>query len=309
MSRNPSPLPADLAGRVFTTEEAFSCGVSSERLRRRDLRPLVKGVYAPEGHSLTEREVVGALCRKYPGAAAAGLTAARLWGMPLPLSVGSWSLGTPVTLLSPRALHRHDRAIVHWQHRDLDRTRIVHGNECRATSMVQTWIDLRHDLSPSWLVVIGDHLVRKPRAWAEGRDAPYAAVEELVRAARAATGRGIVGLRGAAERVRVGSDSPQETLLRLACAEAGLPMPELNSPWIAGGEDLGTPDLLWRSHGVCVEYDGRTHLSPEQRWRDIRREMRRREQGMVEIRVVHEEARHGWSAPVARIAKALRERE
>lgn len=84
MSRAPSPLPETLRYAVFSTAEALAAGVDPTRLTRSDLRPLVRGLWARADRTVTEREIVAALCRVDPTAFAAGLTAARLWGMPLP---------------------------------------------------------------------------------------------------------------------------------------------------------------------------------------------------------------------------------
>src|SRR5699024_3100902 len=48
------------------------------------LLPVSPGLWARRDREVTEREIVAALCRAQPGAFAAGLTAARMWGFPLP---------------------------------------------------------------------------------------------------------------------------------------------------------------------------------------------------------------------------------
>lgn len=47
------------------------------------------------------------------------------------------------------------------------------------TSRLKTWLDLAYLLPVIDLVVIGDHLVRFPRAVFEGRDGPFATTAEL----------------------------------------------------------------------------------------------------------------------------------
>src|SRR5699024_3108286 len=79
-----TPLPDTLPHAVFTTAEALTLGVGRARLRRADLLPVSPGLWARRDREVTEREIVAALCRAQPGAFAAGLTAARMWGFPLP---------------------------------------------------------------------------------------------------------------------------------------------------------------------------------------------------------------------------------
>jgi hypothetical protein len=80
----PSPLPDDLSFAVFSTQEAHRVGVTRGRLRASDLTPLSRGLWSRDGRVVTEREIVGALCRRDPAVFAMGLTAGRLLGFPLP---------------------------------------------------------------------------------------------------------------------------------------------------------------------------------------------------------------------------------
>jgi hypothetical protein len=69
--------------------------------------------------------------------------------------------------------------------------------------------------------------------------------------------KGKRGLRKAKEAirlVRVGCDSPQETLLRLAVLRAGQPEPELNVPIVAAdGTRHHEPDLSYRKDRIGIE--------------------------------------------------------
>jgi hypothetical protein len=89
-------------------------------------------------------------------------------------------------------------------------------------------------LSVDEIVAMGDACVRVPRPEFEGRDLPLCSIADLQRMIDRHKGkRGIRKAKEAIKLVRVGSDSPQETLLRLAIVRAGLPEPELNVPIIA----------------------------------------------------------------------------
>ena len=57
-----------------------------------------------------------------------------------------------------------------------------------------------------------------------------------------------------------GSESAQETRLRVSLVQAGLPVPELQVNLHDGnGQFLGRADLYYRSHRLVIEYDGATH--------------------------------------------------
>ena len=73
------------------------------------------------------------------------------------------------------------------------------------------------------LVVAGDSCVRIPRREFEGSDLPLCSLGDLQRMIDRHRGkRGIRRAREAIKLIRVGSDSPQESLLRLAIVRGGL---------------------------------------------------------------------------------------
>jgi hypothetical protein len=84
----------------------------------------------------------------------------------------------------------------------------------------------------------------------------------------------------------VGSDSPQESLLRLAIVGAGLPEPELNVPIIsADGARHHEPDLSYRRYRIGIEYEGEHHGDEAQIVRDIARSEKYRVLGWTEVRI------------------------
>lgn len=298
MARRPTPFPASLPWPVLTRAEALRAGVPPGRLRAGDLARIRPGLLVREGRAATETEIVSAYCRTDPGAVAIGPTAARMQGMPLPESLETFSSGTRVHLSLPRGRIGSD-ALVRWHQlvlapRDLRRARYavtaLEGEATlleapvRLTTRARTWRDLAAWLPAFWLIAVGDHLVRRPRPELEsGRTEPWCTPAEL---REQCTGRHAAALRTALEEVRIGADSPRETLLRLAFARAGLPEPLLNRPLIGpDGTPLHEPDFQWPAHRVCTEYDGRTHSTPQQAGRDIRRARRAREAGWEEVRL------------------------
>lgn len=70
--------------------------------------------------------------------------------------------------------------------------------------------------------------------------------------------------------------SPAEVFLKQTWeVDGGFPRPLQNVPiFDLAGNHIGTPDLLDPDAGVIGEYDGRDHLRPEQRVKDVRRAAR-----------------------------------
>ena len=319
MPRVPAPLPEGLPWPVFTRSEALASGLSRERLRRSDLTNLRRGLFRRRDQPLTELDLTLALCRENPEAVVAGLTAARLHTMQLPLHLETQDARLPVQVALPGGRKGSD-CYVRWRNfriadRDVEQrdfaAPVADGSwnldiqsRLRLTNRPRTWRDLAPYL-PSWrLVAIGDSLVRSPRPGLEkGRTDPCCTMETL----RAqCTGRYARTLNRALDEVRIGSDSPMETLLRLAFRRAGLPTPVLNEPLSDDeGRKLHDPDFQWPEYKVCVEYDGGSHNSPEQVARDIRRSRRASQAGWTEIRLHSADIGEECDAAVALVTAAL----
>ncbi|WP_157975619.1 hypothetical protein [Brachybacterium sp. YJGR34] len=390
MSRPPSALPTSLTAPVFTRREAVRAGVRPDRLLAEDITWIDRGLYSRIGPEVRERDIVAAYTRGEEGVMACGITAARIWGLPLPWEHSARGIaaakekaerrakaagarnqaperaasaersghsprptrdavpddaedaavaegaarapgtrrrvrragaaaGEPGTAWAPPPVHllagrsrRRSSARVVWHRRQprdpgAGPSGVVLDEGTRVTSRLQTWQDLAAVLSAEDLTIIGDHLVRIPRDIYEGRTGPHCTVEDLVRAAARCRGPGAKRLRQAVADVRVGSDSPAETRLRLAVRAAGLPEPVLNRTLNLPGAWLGTPDLAWPEWKVCVEHEGAHHREEKQFDSDITRTENRQEMGWLEVRTVATDLRDSCARGVARIARALRE--
>lgn len=330
MPRLPVPLPASLAYPVFTAEEARLAGVPVWRLRAQDLEQREFGLYAQRGVPVTEANIVAAYCRLDPPTFAAGLTAARILGLPLrgrlgdevttpPMSASIYTRGTGGRRrrridridrrihLATTGVRRGDTALIRWSQLVVgDGQMIRTSSGLRVTSRLRTFQDLAPVLSHEGLVAIGDHLVRIPRERFEQRAEPFVPLTELRAAADAFSGRGALAFRRAVARVRVSSDSPAETALRLAFVDAGMPEPVVNQPAVVDGVRLGEPDMYWPGLKVMVEHEGPSHLTKEQQARDIDRTERRTRAGCIEVRTVAEDLSSGCARAVDRVRWALR---
>lgn len=284
---------------------------------------IAAGIHARHGVSPSEQDVITAYCRMDPGISAHGLSAARWWGFPLPLDVetpiipsadGTYPIEASVApRASDRRVHlayptpgRRSTTLVRWGTRGFLPGEVVAVEGARVTSRLRTLLDLAGVLTVDDLVQIGDHLVRLPRPWFEQRRNPFATPQQLRAAAQAFSGRGSRRLREAMDLVRLSSDSPAETRLRLAFVRHGLPEPLANVRAYAGDVDLGQPDLHWPQWGVAVEHEGPGHLDRRQQRRDIKRGEKRRNHGWREVCTTAEDLHDDCWGAVHRATAALR---
>jgi hypothetical protein len=234
------------------------------------------------------------------------VTAARLWGIPLETE---WTPSEPLHVSVPapgraargRGIRGHQIARGGVQRGEVSGVPVI--------DPVTAWLQLGSLLSPPGLVAAGDHLVRVPPLGDDLRR-PFTTVEALTERARSVSGRGILAARRAAGLVREGSDSPQESRVRLALLAAGLPEPELN-PVIrdAEGRFVGRVDMLYRGARVVVEYDGDQHRTDRHQYdRDIRRIDALYALGWTVVRIRQPQMRHGAQEAVALVRAALARR-
>jgi len=190
-------------------------------------------------------------------------------------------------LIRPEGAAHLDRphVVVHRMKLYEDEVTTVDG--LPVTTPARTWLDMAELLSVDEIVAMGDSCVRVPRPRLEGRDMPLCSLWDLQRMVEKHRGkRGIRKAKEALELIRAGSDSAQETLLRLAIVRAGLPEPELNVPIIADdGSRHHEPDLSYRKYRIGIEYEGEHHGDAVQIARDIDRSERYAALGWTEVRI------------------------
>ncbi len=263
-------LPGHLATAPFTFDSARSSGVSVNRLRRKDVVHVGRGLYRPSDWSFELEAAARALSAASPGAWISHVTAARLRCQILPPWLADSS---ELHLSKPRALPSVRRKGV-LGHTVLARDdEIEWADGIRMSTRSRTWLDLARTLPLRDLVCMGDQLIRFPRVNFEGRTRPYDTMEGL----RSLVGRhpnlqGVVRAREALDLMRVGADSAPESLIRLAMADAGLPEPALQLPLRVGDAPSPTADLGYRHRRLAVQYDGEHHLLDAQILSDRRRD-------------------------------------
>lgn len=299
--RLPSELPQPFNGKPFTVAEARAAGLSRRRTRARDLVLPCHGVRAAAStqHSLLER--LRALTA-VTGAVVSHLSAAALWGFPLPLAPGDPGCVHLTTDPGRRAV-RYKGVVGHQL--ALEPDDVVVGARVSCTSPLRTWFDLACILSLDDLVIAGDFLVRR-------RDAltTLGALDEYL-----AGKQGRKGYRRAMRArslIRANTDSPKETELRLLLVRHGLPEPGINVPMLDGaGGWIEDPDLSYVREKVAIQYDGGHHADPAQRRSDIFRDEAARDAGWRVVVLTQKDLSAGATGKeptaVTRVRAALQE--
>lgn len=267
--RHPSELPPHLRSQPFTVAQARTAGLSRRRTRAGDLVSPCFGVRAPATTAVGLLERVHSLTT-VTGAVVSHLSAAVLWGFPLPTALVDQAV---IHLTSPpgkRAV-RHKNVVGHEQ--ALEPDEIVAGVRVSCTSPLRTWFDLAGILGLDDLVMAGDFLLRRRN--------PLTTIKALD--AFLAGKRGRPGYRramSARRLMRPNTDSPKETELRLLLTRNGLPEPGINVPIFDGsGGWIQDPDLTYEQERVAIQYDGAHHADPAQRRSDIFRDESARDAG------------------------------
>jgi hypothetical protein len=243
----------------FRVSDAVRAGHSRAALDSRHFEMPFHGIRSPLGVS-----DLLSLCRAYSlrmrqDGAFTSLTAAALWGIPLPAHVDLTRLMVSVPHGRPRP---RSRGVVGTERlHDLE---VVEFSGLRVLSPPATWASLAGAMGIGDLVAAGDDLVGSRRGH------PLATLDELL-AIATRRGWGAPRLRTAAARVRVGSRSRPESLSRVLFVESGIPEPELNFLLPDVGVYL---DLAWPSARLGYEYQGGHHVDAAQHAADVRRQER-----------------------------------
>ncbi len=298
-------LPAEFQAGPFTVAEALQHGVSVRRLRHRSLVALGRGIRSGIPTADVPLEIrARPFVEVNQGCAASHLTAAELLDLPRRHQKEPTHL---FHIIRPEGAAHLNRPHVIVHRMKLYDDEITTLNGIRLTTPERTWLDLAETLSVDELIVAGDSCVRMPRPEFEGRDEPLCSIADLQRMIDRHKGKR--GLRKAKEAIgwiRVGSDSPQESLLRLAIVRADLPEPEINLPVAASeGGRLVQPDLSYPEYKVGIEYEGESHSEEAQIVRDIARSERYAELGWTEVRISKRHMVNDARSAVAKVRTAL----
>jgi hypothetical protein len=247
--------------------EALRRGASRGRLRSSAFDAPFHGVRARTGALFGLEQVCAAYALKMPeGSVFAGVTAARLWGMPLPLYLGSDIHSVDVSARAPRRAPQGVGVCGSQYNVGMVTPEGLRG--LPVLSQVDTWCSVARVLDFADLVAVSDHLLSD----APGSGGPFATMTELEKAVACRSGgRGAIALRRALTWTRPSCWSRTETLTRIVLTSAGIPEPALNFELRAGSRQVRL-DLAWPDQRFGLEYDGDMHRDPARFRDDIARQ-------------------------------------
>lgn len=302
MSRRVAPLPEPLRLRLFTRAEAVAHGLTAAQLRGPMVRRVFRGLYCdPAVSDHLDALLLAAMRLLPPGSAVAGLHAAALHGLPLPLLVrgheisrGERLLDSPLRVCVPAAgIRKNARPglAVSWTQLPDSHVQLV--QRVRVLAAARLIVELAAD---GWeradLVALADAALHNHRVteqqlrevldWAAGR-----------RGCRLA--RVVVDLADA------GAESAMETRLRLLLIDAGLPRPRCNRSVKDGGRTVARPDLSYPEWKIAIEYDGADHADSLRRARDEERRVELRARGWTVLTFTSQEVLLAPEVVVARV--------
>lgn len=282
-------LPDEFHRRAFAVNDARDAGLSSGRLRGKDLSTPFRGTRVPVTWDLRDPATVARAFapRLKPHQALGGISAAALWGIPLPPGAQHDRRAhviVPGGRNRPSARHVASRSVApdRWDVVDLDGIAVA--------SPTLTLLTLVRHLAGHDLAVVVDALRSTSERYESllGRSRPLATPAEIDAAGTSAAGMpGVDTLRAAIAFGRDNVESPRETLLRWALVQiGGLPEPLINVEARAAGRKLGTPDVSYPWAELGIEYEGDGHRTDRSRWqRDIGRVERFADHGWHLMRV------------------------
>jgi very-short-patch-repair endonuclease len=253
------PLPSRLASTAFSYREGIDAGLGHGRLRGRDLqRPFFGTRHPGRGELPLEQRCLALQSRIPDHAFFCGVTAAALFGMPLPYRPSEATdlhVGAPAPT---RALHAEG---IRGHKLGIRPEEVQVSGGLRITTPARTWCDLAPALTLPELVSAGDFLLR--------RASPLARKEQLAECVRHHPGRrGRPALRLALDLVDERAESPAESVLRLILISAGftgvVPNHVVRD---RGGRFLARVDLAFPEQRVAIEYEGDYHRTQRDRWR------------------------------------------
>lgn len=311
------PLPDDFVDGPFHVARAREAGIARSRLRAADLSSPTRGVRRArsddddpdEKTDLTEltptqrMQRLSTRLRDDIESYVAAVTPHQFLSHETGLAV----LGCPLPYTT--AARREVHVSVRRPH-PLPRRRGVCGHRLQARNAAR-WrtggLPIEHparmwrQAASHWglddLIIAGDFLIHPRRR--------LVTLDDLrLEVAEAGDVRGL--LSAALREIRSGSESPEESRLRLTLTRAGLPEPVLNMNLLDdSGRFVARLDLAYPEYRVASEYDGRGHAEDDQFAKDADRWDAIRAQRWQHVRILSHHLRPDPQTAVDKVAVAL----
>lgn len=236
---------------VFVGSRAVADGVLTRQELQKCHRRIFRDVYMPKGRPVTLRDrTLGAWLATQSQAVVAGVAASALHG-------ANWvDTDVPIELVS-RHVRPQPGLIVRTE--TLAEDEVTKIARLPVTTRARTAFDLGRHLPRGEALARMDALMRSM---------VFSTEDVLLLAKRYRGARGIRQLRELLPLVDGGAASPQESLLRLAFIDAGLPPPRTQVPIVdENGHLLRIVDMAWEEFMVAAEYDGQQHQTNRYQYR------------------------------------------
>jgi hypothetical protein len=270
-------IPAQLLRAPFRSTDAIRLGLTRHQLEGGRFRHVFDDVYAAAQlpHSL-ELECAAALLVLPSDAVFCGVTAARLYGLPVPDQDSGLHVAVRSAMPTPpriRDLEVHEYTIPEAQLGWHDGWQVVRPE--------RLFLELAAALPRLDLIVAGDAMLTRELT---GPERLRMFLYESYRR------RGVRRARQALPLLAKGVLSPPETRLRILLVDAGLPCPVVNQPVYGRlGDVLATPDLSYPEFRIAIQYEGGHHqVEREQYVYDIGRDDRLTDEGWIVVRITKE---------------------
>jgi hypothetical protein len=267
----PRAIPAELRTGPFLTSSALRLGLTYRELRSGRFRRIFRDVYvvAAVPDSL-ELRCSAALLIMPAGAVFCGVTAARLYGLPVPAD--DQRIHAAVPRKSTGTVPRLIGIVVHRVTLDSAEFRKPHG--LWTIGPERLYIELAAVLTRLDLIIAGDQLLSAGWTDLPGLAGYLGRTRNL---------RGLRLGRRTMSHLEPRADSPPESRLRMLIVDNGFPRPVANADvFDRSGDWIARPDLAYPNLKIAIEYEGRHHQEdPAQYDRDIHRNRDLRSDGWI----------------------------
>lgn len=297
-----APLPSEINRRGFASKELDTFGLHRGRIAALDIKKSpVNLIYLSTDEENSEIDVARALMKSFPDMWLSHTTAARLQGLFIPERLRKDHRLHVTVPFGASPVRR--RGVAGYRSRNQDRLTFVDG--VRISSHVRSVLEISSLLTVQELVILGDQLVRIPRPGFENRTGAHISLDDWGALTMSAKLPKKENLLRSLAHVRVGADSPPETLLRLRLVESGYPEPELQIPAIPENKYSPTADMGYQKFRIALHYDGAVHYSASSFAKDQNRDHAFDSRGWKNIRCSAADAKAGFLPVLPRLFDAF----
>lgn len=266
---------------IFAVKDAKSGGLTDNQMQRKGLRKVVHGVRSVSNRDFSLLERAVAVARSIPHSVIASVSVAQIAGWRLPQRLEKDE--TVYLLTTNQRLVR--RQGISCPRSYLEESEYLAKDGYLITTIERTFLDLGTLLTEEELIILADGILCfHQHRRGQGPTVTREKLDDYLRNHQRHPGKRKC-LRALA-RAAAGSDSPQETRLRLLLEGYGVTGLATNPPirnelgWV-----MIEPDLADFEHQVSIQYEGAHHGSARQMRKDEDRLRKTQELGWIEVKI------------------------